>query len=119
MDDFLWRLGGDHVDFLNNPQLAAARIDRIVDRIQAILGVIPRDLRFKVYLRRGMLENDLKAYYDNKTRSIYVSVDHITQGILAHEISHAILDAYFPSSAPGKIKEIVSQYVDKYLWSDY
>jgi len=119
MDDFLWRLGGEHVDFLNNKQLASSRVDSIVDRIQAILGVIPRDLRFKIYLRRGMLENDAKAYYDPKTKSIYISVDNASQGVLAHEISHAILDTYFPVTPPGKIKEIISQYVDKYLWSDY
>ena len=119
MDDFLWRLGGEHVDFLNNPQLASSYIDRIVDRVQTILGVIPRNLRFRIYLKRGQLEGDKVAYYDHKTKSIYVSVDYATQGVLAHEIAHAIIDNYFPSSAPSKIQEILSQYVDKYLWSDY
>lgn len=119
MDDFLWRLGGQHIDFLNNANLASSRIDRIVDRIQAILGVIPRDLRFKIYLRRGRLEGEREAYYDHKTKSIYISVDSVTENILAHEISHAIIDTYFPVSPPGKIQEIISQYVDKYLWSDY
>ena len=119
MDDFLWRLGGERIDFLNNAQLASSRVDRIVDRVQAILGVIPRDLRFKIYLKRGRLEGDKEAYYDHKTKSIYVSVDSVSQGVLAHEISHAIIDTYFPASSPDKIKEIISQYVDKYLWSDY
>ena len=119
MDDFLWRMGGERINFLNNTRLASSRIDRIVDRIQAILGVIPRDLRFNIYLRRGMLENDMKAYYDLKTKSIFISVDYASQGVLAHEISHAIIDTYFPASSPDKIKEIISQYVDKYLWSDY
>lgn len=119
MDDFLWRLSGQRIDFLNNSHLASGRIDRIVDRIQAILGVIPRDLRFKIYLKRGRLEGDKEAYYDNKTKSIYVSVDYASQGVLAHEIAHAIIDTYFPISPPGKIQEIISQYVDKYLWTDY
>jgi hypothetical protein len=119
MDDFLWRLGGERIDFLNKMQLASSYIDRIVDRVQAILGIIPRDLRFKIYLRRGRLEGDKEAYYDHKTKTIYVSVDYASQGVLAHEIAHAIIDTYFPSSAPSKIQEILSQYVDKYLWSDY
>ncbi len=119
MDDFLWRLGGERIDFLNNRQLASSRIDRIVDRIQSILGIIPRDLRFRIYLKRGRLEGDREAYYDPKAKSIFISVDYSSQGVLAHEISHAIMDKYFPASSPSKIKEIVSQYVDKYLWTDY
>ena len=119
MDDFIGRLGGEHIDFLNNVQLASSRIDRIVDRIQSILGIIPRDLRFRIYLKRGRLEGDKEAYYDPKTKSIFISVDYASQGVLAHEISHAIMDTYFPALSPDKIKEIVSQYVDKYLWSDY
>jgi len=119
MDDFLWRLGGERINFLNNTRLASSRIDRIVDRIQSILGIIPRDLRFRIYLKRGRLEGDKEAYYDPKTKSIFISVDYASQGVLAHEISHAIMDTYFPASSPSKIKEIVGQYVDKYLWSDY
>lgn len=119
MDDFLWRLSGQHVDFLNNPQLASSRIDRIVDRIQAILGIIPRDLRFNIYLRRGMLDNDMKAFYDYKTKSIYISVDYASDGVLAHEIGHAIINNYFPSHLPSKMQEILMQYIDNYLWGDY
>lgn len=119
MDDFIWRLGGQRIDFLNNPQPASNCVDRIVDRIQAILGIIPRDLRFNIYLRRGMLENDTKAYYDYKTRSIFISVDYASQGVLAHEIGHAIVNNYFPSHLPSKVQEILAQYIDKNLWSDY
>jgi len=119
MDDFLWRLGGERIDFLNNTQLASSRIDRIVDRIQSILGIIPRNLRFNIYLRRETLEGDRKAYYDYKTKSIYASVDQASEGVIAHEITHAILNTYFPSQVPSKVQEILSQYVDKYLWSDY
>ena len=119
MDDFLWRLSGQRVDFLNNANLASSRIDRIVDRVQSILGIIPRDLRFRIYLERGRLEGDKEAYYDRKTKSIYVSVDYASQGVLAHEIVHAIIDTYFPVSPPSKIQEIISQYIDRYLWSDY
>jgi len=107
MDDFLWRLGGQHIDFLNNPRLASFRIDRIADRIQAILGVIPRDLRFRMLLRRGKLEGGREAYYDHKTKAIYISVDSVSENMLAHEISHAIIDAYFPASPPGKMQEII------------
>jgi len=119
MDDFLWRLGGERIDFLNNTNLASSRIDRIVDRVQSILGIIPRDLRFNIYLRRGRLEDDREAFYDYKTKSIYISVDYASQGILAHEIGHAIINRYFPSPLPSKVQEILMQYVDKYLWSDY
>lgn len=119
MDDFIWRLGGERVDYLNNPQSASSKIDRIVDRVQTILGIIPRDLRFRINLCRGMLKNDLKSYYEYNTKSIYMSVDYASQGILAHEIGHAIINNYFPSPIPSKVQEILVQYIDKYLWTDY
>ncbi|MCX5666156.1 MAG: hypothetical protein NT036_03820 [Candidatus Omnitrophica bacterium] len=119
IDDFFLRLGGEHYDFRDNPQLAASLIDRLVDRIQSILGVIPRDLKFKIYLRRGTLQDGMKAYYDPKNRVIFISADYASQGVLAHEIGHAIVGKYFPTPLPSKLQEILMQYVDKYLWSDY
>jgi hypothetical protein len=118
MDDFIWRLGGQRLEFTNDRKLASNRVDRIVDRVQAILDMRPRDLKFDIYLERGPVKEDRVAFYDNKTRAIHISIEGATDGVVAHEVAHLIISKYFVS-APSKIQEILTQYVDKYLWSDY
>ena len=117
--DFIWRLGGQKVEFPQNAELASSRIDRLVERVETILDMQPKNFRIDVYLRRGLLDSDRMAFYDRKTRSIHISVDYASDGVMAHEIAHAVIDRYFPSPLPAKVQEILTQYVDKYLWSDY
>lgn len=117
--DFIWRLGGQKIELPADTETASSRIDRLVERVEAILDMQPKSFRIDIYLRRGLLESDRVAFYDRKTRSIYISVDHTSDGVLAHEIAHAVIDRYFSSPLPAKVGEILTQYVDKYLWSDY
>ena len=119
LSDFLWRLGGTRIDFMRDRELAKSRIDRVVERVEAILDMHPKDLRIDIYLKRGKLEFNERAYYENKTGSVYVSVDNVTDGVFSHEITHAIVNKSFINAASSKIQEIISNYVDRYLWSDY
>lgn len=119
MDDFIWRLGGQRLEFLNDRRLASNRVDRIVERVEDILDMRPKGLKFNIYLHRGQMEESKVAFYDYKTKAIHVSIDYISDGIIAHEIAHVVINKYFVSPPPSKIQEILTQYVDKYLWSDY
>jgi hypothetical protein len=117
--DFLWRLGGTRIDLEQDRELASNRVDRIIERVQAILDMRPEGLNIGIYLQRGNLQHNEIAYYQYNTKSVYISVDKVSDGVFAHEISHAIVDQYFTTPAPSKIQEIITQYVDRYLWSDY
>lgn len=108
--------------------LAKNRVDRIVEKISEILDMHPPDLYFtiKLYQNRREIESLYKsmgglgkapiAFYSHRTKSIYVSLENITDRILAHEITHAVINFYFGTPPPGRMQEILAQYVDKYLW---
>lgn len=119
LNDFLWRLGGKRLEVSSDIQLAQNRIDRLVNRVQLILDMWPNELKFFIYLERGALEFNKTAYYNEPAKAIHISVDYTSDGVLAHEIAHVIISQYFPSPVPSKVKEILCQYVDKNLWSDY
>lgn len=119
LDDLIWRLGGQRLEFVQETSLASNRIDRLVNRVQVILDMWPENLKISVYLHRGALEKNNAAYYDDNTQAIHLSVDYASDGVLAHEIAHAVMNRYFSSPPPPKVKEILCQYVDQHLWSDY
>ncbi len=119
IDDFIWKLGGQRMGLVADKDLAANRIDRLVERVEAILDMQPKDFKINIYLSRGILESGRIAFYDHKTKSIHISVDYATDGVTAHEIAHAVMNYHFSTPLPDKMQEILTQYVDKYLWNDY
>jgi hypothetical protein len=119
LSDLLWKLGGARIDFTADREMASNRIDKVIERVETILDMRPKDLNINIYLARGELKYNEVAYYQYKTSALYISVDNVTDGVFAHEITHAIINSYFTMPTPAKIQEILGQYVDKYLWSDY
>jgi len=119
LDDFLWKLGGQKLEFTQDKELAKNRIDRLVNRVNLILDMWPKDFKIFIYVERGALQANKVAYYDEGAKAIHISVDYASDGVLAHEIAHAIINKYFSSPIPTKTKEILCQYVDEHLWRDY
>ena len=119
MNDFMWRLGGEKQALPAHKELASNLIDRLVERVEAILDMRPKNFKINIYLHRGVLGSDRVAFYEHKTKSIHISVDYATDGVLAHEIGHAVINYHFSTPLPDKMQEILAQYVDKYLWNDY
>lgn len=119
LSDFLWRLGGTRIDFARDKDMASNRVDSIVERVETIIDMRPKDLNIDIYLQRGDLKYNEVAFYQYKTNAVYLSVDKVSDGVFAHEISHAIVNRYFTTPIPSKMQEIITQYVDRYLWSDY
>lgn len=119
IDAFIWRLGGNRMEFLDNFDLASNRVDRIVDRVQMLLDMWPENFRVKIYLHPEELDQNKVAFYEYQTDSLHFSVDYASDGVVAHEIAHAVINQYFPAGAPSKMQEILSQYVDEHLWSEY
>lgn len=119
LSDFIWRLGGSRFEISQDKGLASSRIDRIIEKVNTILGLWPKMSNVDIYLKRGPLDKNEVAYYDNQAGDIYISVDYVTDGVFAHEIAHLIINRYFSPPPSSKVQEILTQYVDKYLWSDY
>lgn len=119
LSDFLWRISGQRLEPLLDDNFAKTRVDRIVERVETILDMRPKNFHIDIYLHREELTLNRVAYYEHKTKSIHAAVDNVSDGVFAHEIAHAVISQYFSSPPPSKAQEILTQYVDKYLWSDY
>ena len=119
IDDFIWRIGGQRLEISSNPELASHRIDDLVDRVQALLDMWPPNFQVAIFLHRGALKANETAFYEKSERAIHVSVDYASDGVLAHELAHASIEAFFAVPPPSKMQEILAQYVDKHLWNDY
>jgi hypothetical protein len=119
LTDFIWRIGGQTVELPRDRALATSRVDRLIERVQAILDMQPKNFKVKIYLAGELLGPNRVAYYQYRTKEIHVSVHLVTDGVLAHEIAHAVIDRYFATPPSSKVQEILTQYVDRHLWSDY
>ncbi len=118
LSDFFWRISGRRFDLETEMIFARSKVDRLIDRVQAILDMFPDNLHIKIELHEKYKRGLIAAYY-RKTNKIVVYADKVTDGILAHEVAHAIICRYFGSPPPVKMQEILTQYVDKHLWDDY
>jgi len=119
IDAFIWRLGGQRLEYVNEPELASHRIDRLIERVSMILDMYPENFQIAIHLRSDELLMNKIAYFEYETNAIYSSVDKVSDGVIAHELAHAIIVRYFPTPPPSKVQEILAQYVDRQLWSDY
>lgn len=106
---------------------AGYKLDAIVERVETVLDMFPRGLRFKmvllstsrdvqkVYRSKYGRSPDYIAFYSPGDNTVFVSVDDIRVGVLAHELTHVVLDHYFGISPPGKIHEILAQFVETHF----
>lgn len=118
MSEFLWRISGQKVLFPADLRASQNSVDRIIERVQSVLDMYPDAFQVSVRLFSPYTSGDI-ASYEGSTRSVRVFADRVTDGVFAHEISHAVIDSYFESAPPRKVHEILSRYVDQHLWSDY
>ena len=107
----------------------AEKFDRIFQKVEKILDMYPRKIKLtvKIYENQARLDDayaqifgyaDEKqriSYYVHKYTTIYTTQKVIFQGVLAHEMGHAVADHYFLILPPEKIKELLSQYVEMHL----
>jgi hypothetical protein len=100
-------------------------VDQLFQRVQMILEMPKPDLKININLYGNQDElseafaaisgktTQSPAFYWAQTNTIYVQIERISPGILAHEMGHAVIAHYFIISPPEKIAEILCQYVDK------
>lgn len=59
----------------------------------------------------------LRAWYLFERNTIYINARDVHEGILAHEIAHAVVDHYLTVRPPKATAEILARYVDKHLFN--
>ncbi len=104
-----------------------AKIDSLFRRVQQILDMrkkMPK-VKVKIYKDKDSLHRayqilyhkntKLRAWYIYEKNTVYISVDDLNEGMLAHELGHAIIDHFFAVRPPSATAEILGRYVDKHL----
>lgn len=107
-------------------QLLMDKVDGLFEKVQRILDmrkpikvnvqlypdeVALGEAYYKIYGKR----DSLRAWYIYEFNTIYLNVQNLFDGMLAHECAHAIVDNYFETRPPRAAAEILARYVDDHL----
>ncbi|MBU1006742.1 MAG: hypothetical protein KKH08_04035 [Candidatus Omnitrophica bacterium] len=107
--------------------ILSEKFDAIFARVEDILDMYPSKVRVNIMIykdRKGLdaayeeifnEPNTAVSFYVYKTNTIYTTVKAMTEGILAHEMAHCIIDHYFVILPPRKIQEMLAVYADIHL----
>ncbi|MBW2673574.1 MAG: hypothetical protein JRD89_09205 [Deltaproteobacteria bacterium] len=68
------------------------------------------------YTRIYKTECPYRAWYTYENNTIYVNVNDLTEGMLAHEMAHSIIDHFLIIRPPEATAEILARYVDGHLF---
>jgi hypothetical protein len=117
LNDFVWRVTGRRLEAAESENAAKARVDELVDRVESLLDMRTNALHFDIVLEPVYAAGNI-AFYSHEKKSIRVFVNRVTDGVLAHEIAHAVICHYFPVPPPERTQEILAQYVDQHLWNE-
>jgi len=103
------------------------KVDVLFDKVEQILGMYghrdkviinlyPKSSFYEVRKRINSKNCRFRAWYIFEQNTIYINVGDVHEGILAHEIAHAIIDNYLSVRPPKNTSEILARYVDKNLY---
>ncbi len=107
----------------------ADKFDRIFRKVEKILDMYPRKIHpvIKLFKNQSQLDKEYAqifgsfdgkeriSYYVHKYTTIYTTEAMISEGVLAHEIGHAVADHYFLILPPDKVGEMLSQFIELHL----
>ncbi len=68
----------------------------------------------KLYQQGG----NLRGWYFFDNNTVYLNVKDVHEGMLAHELGHAIIDNFLSVRPPRATAEILAQYVDAHLFEE-
>ncbi len=106
---------------------ARKRVDALFQRVQEILDMRKRIARPTIWVHPD--EEDMarkfssqssrpmriRAWYVYETNSVHINAEDIHEGILAHELAHAVIDNFLEVRPPSATAEILARYVDEHL----
>ena len=104
-----------------------SKTDAIFERVQEILDMKKsmKKIFIELYSDKENLQKafrninetykSYRAGYIYEYNSIYLNVNDVHAGMLAHEMAHAIIDHYMTVRPPSATAEILARYVDSHL----
>ncbi len=103
------------------------KVDALFEKAQQILDMRKKMKRItiNVYKDKKQLHQAyqdiyrrpcrIRAWYEYRFNTVYISVDDVHEGMLAHEMAHGIIDHYLLVRPPSATAEILARYVDSHL----
>ncbi len=103
------------------------KINALFEKVQLILDMrkAMRKVKIMVFADPDALHREYfrifksrkapRGWYIFKYNTIYINVKDINEGMLAHEMAHAIIDNFMSVRPPRATAEILARYVDKHL----
>ena len=103
------------------------KADAVFQRVQNILGMQKKmdKVKINIYKSKAQLNKaytalyketcTIRAWYRHRNNTIYVNANDLHEGVLAHELAHAIVDHYLLVRPPRATAEIIARYVDSHL----
>jgi hypothetical protein len=104
------------------------KMDVLFERVQDILDMRKkmRKVKIHIYHDKAQLHDAysriykgpcrIRAWYRYRNNTVYVNVNDLHEGMLAHELAHAIIDHYLLVRPPVATAEILARYVDRHLF---
>jgi hypothetical protein len=104
----------------------AAKLNALVEKVQLILDMRkPIKITVNIYPDKTALHDEyfqiyktskkLRAWYIFEYNTIYINAKDLSEGMLAHECAHAIVDHFLAVRPPRATAEILARYVDGHL----
>jgi len=103
------------------------KVDLLYERVQTILDMRKKIKKVTInvyhnerqlhdaYIRIYKASRRIRAWYIYEYHTVYINVDDLDEGLLAHEIAHSIIDYYLLVRPPKATAEILARYVDSHL----
>ncbi|RJP79022.1 MAG: hypothetical protein C4522_10895 [Desulfobacteraceae bacterium] len=103
------------------------KLDSLYEQVQKILDMRKKSPKVfihlypnreeldQAYYRLHQSKNNIRAWYVFDHNTIYINADDVHEGILAHEMAHAIIDHFLLVRPPAASAEILARYVDAHL----
>ncbi len=121
-------------DVDNLQEKVKKKVDVLFRRVQDILDMrkIMKKVSIKIYRNREEIKQVHaeiygtarrlgagrvpRSWFNYKRNTIYINLDDLHEGILAHEMAHSIIDHYLIIRPPNATAEILARYVDTHLF---
>jgi hypothetical protein len=109
------------------PDTVAKKTDALFEKVQKILGMQKKveKVRINIYPNKERLHDaysklyrqdcNIRAWYRYANNTIYLNANDLHEGVLAHELTHAVVDNYLLVRPPHATAEIIARYVDSHL----
>ncbi|BCL61177.1 hypothetical protein DGMP_18700 [Desulfomarina profundi] len=106
------------------------KVDLLFEKVQAILDMRKRmrKVRVRLFSNSDQLKRayrkifgkkcHIRGWYVYDFNTVFLNVRDVHEGMLAHELGHAIIDHYLTVRPPRATAEILAKYVDKHLFDE-